>query len=246
MAAPLPSKALRGEEALLLVVANAAAMRAVGAQAWRPPAFQLAHADVAALAPGAVAQLRRLNESLTDALDAGDAARGRARLACVCRRVRAAADATSSSLPHVVSHARARACAAICADLATNENALLCGASTLARLCKATAPLPLPPWCTTATHHHAGGGSGASAVAAAWRALAREVADAAPEEHPALAFGVQAFVVSEATLRTFAPPWLGAARRLRPGEPPNSRAKQLELIRRVTQAEVHAAGEAAQ
>jgi hypothetical protein len=181
--------ALLAEEALALVAANDAAMRAAGAaSAARDTQLLRALADAAeraaAASPGAAVLLRSLHASLTEATQAGDAARGRARVACVCRAARAAADVSAASpAQRIVAHARARACAAIYADLARNKAALLGGAPALQRLCATTAPPPPACWCG-APHHDgssgSGSGSGAAAVAAAWRMLAREVAAAAP------------------------------------------------------------------
>jgi hypothetical protein len=181
MDAPADDDALLAEEALLLVVANAVAMRAVGAEDVPTP-MQLVDADVAASTPGAAALLRSLNKCLTDAQTAGDAARGRARVARVCRRVRAASSSheNPAAVPHIVAHARARACASIYTDLARNKTALLGGAPALERLCVAAAPPALPAWCAAHYDGSSGGGSGAADVAVAWRMLVQDVAHAAP------------------------------------------------------------------
>jgi hypothetical protein len=193
MDAPADDDALLAEEALLLVVANAQAMRAVGAAISVPqlPPTQLVDADVAPT-PGAAALLRTLHASLAGAKAAGDVARGRARVAPVCRFLRAAADAPASSslLPHVVVHARSLACAAIYTELGRNTAALCGGAPALARLCAAAAP-PTLERKKTATRGCSGSAGpdsdsdtdsdgDAADGAAAWRTLARAVADAAP------------------------------------------------------------------
>jgi hypothetical protein len=221
----LASEALT-KEVLALVAANAAAMRALGAVSEAGGVAQAMVARAAAAAsPDAAALLRSLHAALTKAMEAGDVARGRALLAhaCRCRRVRAAAaTASASAVPPVVVNARARAIAAIAADLACDDAALCGGAPALQRLCEAPAP-PVPPfWAPSAAH--ASGSSTAATVAAKWRMLARDVADAAPEEEApanaaltpeeerdALAARIQAFLD------------LGL-------QPRNSRAKQLRFI----------------
>jgi hypothetical protein len=180
MAAPLADEVLQlhGEEALALVAANTAAMRAIGAASDEEDnamMMQRAHADVAST-PEAAVLLRNLHATLNSATEADDVARGRARVARVCRRVRAAADTSASRaedpalLPHIVSHARARACTAVYAGLALDTAKLLGGAPALARLCGAATP----PFLS------ARNGSDAARVAAAWRALVQDVAAAAP------------------------------------------------------------------
>jgi hypothetical protein len=215
-------------QVLKLVLANAAAMRAVGAEG--RPALRRRRA-VAALAstPGAAELLRSLHTALADALAAGDAARGRARVACVCRAARTAADVTAASpAAREAEHAKARACADIYACLAPDTAALCGGAPALQRLCVAAEP-PKPLPCFRSASD--GSGSGDADVAAAWRTLAREVADAAPEEtrpDASLEDMLAAFTVG-----------LRQAAKLRAGELPNSRAKQL-LIIRATHAEENA------
>jgi hypothetical protein len=232
----LANEVLHGEEALLLVVAHAAAMRAVGAETEGCVMQRTTDAADVASASDAAALLRSLRASLAGAKAAGDAARGRARVACVCRAARAAADVATTSLPHVVAHARAHACTAIYARLAPDVAALCGGAPALARLCVAAVPPPEPFFARRSAGGSAGSASddGAAGVAAAWRALARDVAAAAPEaERPCATLEERRAAINE---------WVGLLARLLLGKLPNSRAKQLGLIG-ATQAEVDA-GEA--
>jgi hypothetical protein len=160
MDAPPESEALLAEDALTLLVAHEAAMAVVGAafeeEEAQPPATTLVDAAAAAT-PGAAALRSLAASSLRAVQQLGDAARGRARMAPVCCRARAAADATPSS--HVqrrAAHAQARACAAMYAELARDDAVLLAGAPALARLCDAAAAPP--EWC-----FFAGGGDDATA-----------------------------------------------------------------------------------
>jgi hypothetical protein len=232
MATPPAGEALAAEDALALVVANAAAMCALGA-ASAEEVQRLAHADEAStcaaakVAARSAAELRSLAaSSLLAAEAAGAAARGRARLAPVCRRTRAAADATSSPVKRVAEHARARAFATIHASLARDDAALCGGARELARLCDAASPPALPFWADT-PQPSGGVVDSATAAAAAWRHFAREVDAAAPaeEEERDGAAGTSAEEVRSALAAR-----LNVFIDLRPGETFPSRTKQLGLI----------------
>jgi hypothetical protein len=223
MDAPPSAEALLVGDALAVVVANAAAMRSVGAAAAAASSAEESTQHAGAATPGAAALLRSLTTSLCAAEEAGDAARGRARLACVCRRTLAAADVTASSpVQRATAHARARACAAIRASLARDGATLCCGAPALARLCAAAAP-PINGIDDNESI------TSPTAVAAAWRQLARHVDAAAPAAEARAAAGVSPEEMRAALAARLAREGLFRASLL-PGESLPSRAKQLRLI----------------
>jgi hypothetical protein len=127
-------------DALPVLLAHAAAMRAVGERT--------ATAVVTAQQPSTTGEpLNALPEALAHALSnavaAHDAARARATLACVCSDARAAADAAFPASQRHGDAARARTCKAIAAALQYRSAVMLphC-APALHRLCTAAEPPP--------------------------------------------------------------------------------------------------------
>jgi hypothetical protein len=130
-------------EALPVLLANAVAMRAVGERTGvlvprRGGGLVLPRVDRDAL-PDDVAH------ALTNVAAAGDAARARAMLACVCRDAQGAADAAFPAWQRHGDAARAVTCNEIAAALQHRSTVLLAHvAPVLQRLCAAAVP-PLEP-----------------------------------------------------------------------------------------------------
>jgi hypothetical protein len=127
-------------EALPVLLANAAAMRAVGERTVgvpRGPVLPRVDRDTL---PEDVAQ------ALSNAAAAGDAARARAMLACVCRDAQGAADAAFPASQRQGDAARAVACSGIVAALQRRSTELLAHvAPALQRLCAAAGPPAIEP-----------------------------------------------------------------------------------------------------